>query len=143
MLKRLWASVALAFMLVAMPMVGQAATRITMPPTSLPAGQGSQKTVANIPDTDNLATVTINKVSWPGAGDAAGWFQISYYIPGDSNPHILMRADFLDAPADGSQLVFTASIPRITGRKVQIDWNFFKPLTVSGTLDTSQVNLAH
>jgi hypothetical protein len=115
--------------------------RLNLPQTSLPAGQGSQKTTANIPDTDNLAKVTINKVGWPGAGDSAGWFAISYYKPGDPNPHLMMRADFLDAPEDGNQLIFTGSIPPITGRKVEIEWSLTKPLTLSGTLDTSQVAL--
>jgi hypothetical protein len=141
MLKRFAAGLALAFLAAFAMVPAEAAIRLTLPQTSLPAGSGAQKTTATIPDTDNLCVVTINKVNWPGDGLPAGTFSISYYPLGSQTPVLLMRGDFYDSPADGNQIVFAASIPPVTGRKIEIEWTFLKPLTISGNLATSQVTV--
>jgi hypothetical protein len=115
---------------------------ITLPPTTLPAGQGNTSPNVDIPVGSNQMLVKLLKINWVGDGAKAGDFILSYSAGGGIWTEI-MRADVYDVLDDANPLVFAASIPdTLNGhRRLRLAWNLVSSRQVSGSIEANTVAL--
>lgn len=114
----------------------------TLPPTTLPAGPGSIKPQVDVPAGANQMLVKILKIGWPGDGQKAADFILSY-ATGSGQWVEILRADVYDEPTDANPMIFAATLTDVLDgrRRLQLAWNLVAGRQVSGSMEANAVAL--
>jgi hypothetical protein len=112
----------------------------SIPPTSLPIGQGNIKPAVDIPVGSNQMLVKVTKMGWLGTDAKVADFVLSYAANGGPAVEI-MRADVFDVSTDANPIIFAATIPdSVNGRRrLILSWEFLAARQVAGSIEANTV----